>query len=205
VIRFCIVQGNPADLPIKRTCELVEVPRSSFDIHDAYRGSNYKSLHCAFAAGKADMTLSFASTGNAFDNASMESVWARLEVEITWIRAPIRLPSRAGAHAYLFEFIEVFCNRQRPRRGLRCRPRSTLNHNNPCPRGRENSNSNNGLALTVPMPPDFRTGSTSLNDISRWAPVRQDPAATASHRYPEVRPAALCDRGRATTVIRLLP
>jgi transposase InsO family protein len=93
--------GNPADV-----------------IHHADKGSIYTSLDFAFAAGNADMTLSFGSTGDAFDNAAMETFWARLKVEIRWIRGSIWFKTRAAAHAYLFEFIEVFYNRQRHQTGL---------------------------------------------------------------------------------------
>ena len=87
-------------------------------IHHADKGSIYTSLDFAFAAGNADMHLSFGSTGDAFDNAAMETFWARLKVEIAWIRGSIWFETRAAAHAYLFEFIEVFYNRQRHQTGL---------------------------------------------------------------------------------------
>ena len=48
----------------------------------------------------------------------METFWARLKVEIAWIRGSIWFATRAEAHAYLFEFIEVFYNRQRHQAGL---------------------------------------------------------------------------------------
>ena len=51
-------------------------------------------------------------------NAAMETFWARLKVEIAWIRGSIWFETRADAHAYLFEFIEVFYNRQRQQTGL---------------------------------------------------------------------------------------
>ena len=86
--------------------------------HHADKGSQYTSLDFAFAAGNADMTLSFGSTGDAFDNAAMETFWARLKVEIGWIRGSIFFDTRAEAHTYLFEFIEVFYNRQRHQGGL---------------------------------------------------------------------------------------
>ena len=87
-------------------------------IHHADKGSIYTSLDFAFAAGNADMSLSFGSTGDAYDNAAMETFWARLKVEIGWIRGSIWFETRAEAHAYLFEFIEVFYNRQRHQTGL---------------------------------------------------------------------------------------
>jgi putative transposase len=87
-------------------------------IHHADKGSIYTSLDFAFAAGNADMHLSFGSTGDAYDNAAMETFWARLKVEIAWIRGSIWFETRAECHAYLFEFIEVFYNRQRHQSGL---------------------------------------------------------------------------------------
>ncbi|WP_420453366.1 transposase [Ilumatobacter sp.] len=87
-------------------------------IHHADKGSIYTSLDFAFAAGNADMSLSFGSTGDAYDNAAMETFWARLKVEIAWIRGSIWFDTRAECHAYLFEFIEVFYNRQRHQSGL---------------------------------------------------------------------------------------
>lgn len=87
-------------------------------IHHADKGTQYTSLDFAFAAGNADMQLSFGSTGDAYDNAAMETFWARLKVEIAWIRSSIWFTTRAEAHAYLFEFIEVFYNRQRHQPGL---------------------------------------------------------------------------------------
>jgi len=87
-------------------------------IHHADKGPQYTSLDFAFAAGNADMILSFGSTGDAYDNAAMETFWARLKVEIAWIRGSLSFATRAEAHAYLFEFIEVFYNRQRHQAGL---------------------------------------------------------------------------------------
>jgi transposase InsO family protein len=86
--------------------------------HHADKGSIYTSLDFAFNAGNSDVTLSFGSTGDAFDNAAMETFWARLKVEIGWIRGSVWFPTRTETHAYLFEFIEVFYNRQRHQVGL---------------------------------------------------------------------------------------
>jgi putative transposase len=87
-------------------------------IHHADHGSQYTSFDFAVAAGNNNVRLSFGSVGDAFDNAAIESFWARLKVEIAWIRGSIWLPTRAAAHAYLFEFIEVFYNQQRHQAGL---------------------------------------------------------------------------------------
>ena len=100
------------------TMALARTGRPAEVVHHADNGSAYTSLDFAFAAGNADMHLSFGSTGDAFDNAAMETFWARLKVEIAWIRGSIFFNTRAEAHAYLFEFIEVFYNRQRHQPGL---------------------------------------------------------------------------------------
>ena len=83
----------------------------------ADKGSIYTSLDVAFAAGNHDMSRSFGSTGD-YDNAAMETFWARLKVEIAWIRRSIWFATRVECHASRFEFIEVFYNRQRHRGGL---------------------------------------------------------------------------------------
>ena len=99
-------------MALARTAHPAEV------IHHADKGSIYTSLDFAFAAGNAEMNLSFGSTGDAYDNAAMETFWARMKVEIGWIRGSIWFETRAEAHAYIFEFIEVFYNRQRHQAGL---------------------------------------------------------------------------------------
>ena len=47
----------------------------------------------------------------------METFWAPLKTEIAWIRGSIHFETRAEAHAYPFEFIEIFYNRQRHQAG----------------------------------------------------------------------------------------
>lgn len=100
------------------TMALERTGRPDDVIHHADHGSPYTSFNFAVAAGNARVRLSFGSVGDAYDNAAIESFWARLKVEIAWIRGSIWFPTRAEAHAYLFEFIEVFYNRQRHQAGL---------------------------------------------------------------------------------------
>ena len=92
-------------------------------IHHADHGPQYTSFGFAVAAGNANVRLPFGTVGDAFDNASIESFWARLKVEIAWIRGSIRFDTQAQAHADLFEFIEVIYNRQRHQ--------TSLNHQTP--------------------------------------------------------------------------
>jgi putative transposase len=95
------------------TMAAIRTGHPSTVIHHSDKGSAYTSLHFAVTTGNSDVRLSFGSTGDAYDNAAMETVWARLKVEIAWIRGSIHFPTRTEAHDYLFEFIEVFYNRQR--------------------------------------------------------------------------------------------
>jgi len=89
-------------------------------IHHSDRGTQYTSLEFVMAAGHAGLQLSFGSTGDCFDNAAMETFWATLKREIAHIRGAdgIWFATRTAARAYLFEFIEVFYNRQRHQAGL---------------------------------------------------------------------------------------
>jgi putative transposase len=60
-----------------------------------------------------NVALSFGSTGDAFDNAAMETFWARLKVGIGWIRGQI-VPLRevVAQHAVVLSF-EPLCNGRR--------------------------------------------------------------------------------------------
>ena len=81
--------------------------------HHSDRGSQYTSLDFCAAVDVAGLTVSFGSTGDCYDNAAMETFWSTLKREIAWIRGSIFFATRAEAKLYLFEFIEVFYNRQR--------------------------------------------------------------------------------------------
>jgi putative transposase len=107
-----VLAVNALTMALARTGNPAEV------VHHSDKGSQYTSLDFAVNAGNSAVELSFGSTGDAYDNAAIESFWARLKVEIAWIRGSIWFETRADAHAYLFEFIEIFYNRQRHQAGL---------------------------------------------------------------------------------------
>ncbi len=75
--------------------------------------SQYTSAACTAAADIAGLRLSFGRTGGAYDNAAMGTVWGTIKREITWMRGTIRFETRQEARHYLFEYIEIFYNRQR--------------------------------------------------------------------------------------------
>lgn len=82
-------------------------------VHHADRGSQYTSLDFCSTATLAGLQVSFGRTGDCYDNAAMETFWSTLKREIRWIRGTLRFPTRAAGRLYLFEYIEVFYNRQR--------------------------------------------------------------------------------------------
>jgi putative transposase len=82
-------------------------------IHHADRGSQYLSLNFCATASLHGLQLSFGSTGDCFDNAAMETFWSTIKREIRWTRGSDRFSSRHQARLFLFEWFEVFYNRQR--------------------------------------------------------------------------------------------
>ena len=79
-------------------------------IHHSDRGSQYACFDYQAALERAGMLCSMSRKGDVWDNAPKESFFGRLKCELThhWTRPP-----RAQARRELFEFLEVFYNRQR--------------------------------------------------------------------------------------------
>lgn len=76
------------------------------------RGVQYASLQHRQALQIARALASMSRKGNCYDNAVMEAFWSTLKLELIY---PQQHPfvTRAAARAALFEYIEVFYNRQR--------------------------------------------------------------------------------------------
>ena len=74
------------------------------------RGSQYTSDQYKKHALKHGIRLSMSSTGNCFDNAAMESFFHTLKTEHTFFQ---KYSTRAEAIQSIFEYVEVFYNRQR--------------------------------------------------------------------------------------------
>ncbi|WP_052254282.1 IS3 family transposase [Leisingera sp. ANG-S5] len=70
-----------------------------------YAGSEYRAL-----LGSAKIIQSMSRTGECLDNAPKESFFASLKKELVHRE---RFKTRAQAKAAIFEYIEVFYNRQR--------------------------------------------------------------------------------------------
>ncbi len=84
-------------------------------IHHSDRGSQYAGKEYRKLIKKAGLTQSMSRKGECLDNAPMESFFASLKKEMVHQR---RFRTRAEAKAAIFEYIEVFYNRQRRHSGI---------------------------------------------------------------------------------------
>ena len=84
-------------------------------IHHSDRGCQYASDPYRAVLERHGVTQSMSRRGNALDNAPMESVFASLKVEHVH---QVRYRTRDEAKAALFDYLEVFYNRQRLHSGL---------------------------------------------------------------------------------------
>jgi putative transposase len=82
-------------------------------LHHADHGSVYTSLEFTNRLHDWHVNASYGSVGDCFDNAAMESTWATLKREIRHIWGPWEQLTRSQLRTILFEYIEIFYNRQR--------------------------------------------------------------------------------------------
>lgn len=79
-------------------------------IHHSDRGCQYTSEAFQALLSEANITCSMSGTGNCFDNAAMESFFHTLKTEHIYFE---NYATREQAKQSIFEYIEVFYNRQR--------------------------------------------------------------------------------------------
>ena len=82
------------------------------------RGVQYASADYRRALGQAGLVASMSRKGNCYDNASMESFWSTLKLELVFRRDFV---SRRQAQSQIFDYIECFYNRQRSHSALNFR------------------------------------------------------------------------------------
>lgn len=87
---------------------LAERSPGSGSVHHSDRGSQYTSRAYQKVLRHNGITVSMSGKGDCWDNAVVESFFATLKVELG-----DSFSSRKAAHAALFDYIEVFYNRQR--------------------------------------------------------------------------------------------
>ena len=74
------------------------------------RGVQYAAGNFRAALGAAGLVASMSRRANCYDNAAMESFWSTLKLELVYRRV---FGNHRDARAEIFDFIEVFYNRQR--------------------------------------------------------------------------------------------
>lgn len=79
------------------------------------RGVQYASGDYRHALGQAGLIASMSRRGNCYDNATMESFWSTLKLELVYRRC---FDTRAQARTQIFDYIEAFYNRQRAHSAL---------------------------------------------------------------------------------------
>ena len=60
-----------------------------------------------------ELDQSFGSTGDRYNNATVEACWATLKRELAWIHATKTWPTRTALRSALFDYIEGFYNPER--------------------------------------------------------------------------------------------
>ncbi len=86
-------------------------------IHHSDRGSQYTSGLYQRELATQGMLASFTGKGACFDNAVIESFWATLKKELVY--AQTRFATRDEARVAIFEYVEVYYNRERLHSSLR--------------------------------------------------------------------------------------
>ena len=81
------------------------------------RGVQYASGDYRAALARAGLVASMSRKGNCYDNAFMESFWSTLKLELIYRR---EFTSRHEARSEIFDYIEMFYNRQRAHSALDC-------------------------------------------------------------------------------------
>jgi transposase InsO family protein len=79
------------------------------------RGVQYASADYRRALDQAGLLASMSRRGNCYDNATMESFWSTLKLELVYRGTFV---TRAQARRQIFEYIEIFYNRQRAHSAL---------------------------------------------------------------------------------------
>jgi len=79
------------------------------------RGVQYASADYRAALAQAGLVASMSRKGNCYDNAAMESFWSTLKLELVYRRD---FQTHAQARSEIFDYIELFYNRQRSHSAL---------------------------------------------------------------------------------------
>jgi len=110
IVGWATADHMRADLVVQATQNALQSrrPRKGLLYHSD-RGSQYVSKDFKTLLKTHKVDLSMSRKGDCWDNAVIESFWGSLKSDL----ADEPMPTRQQAHDTLFEYIEVFCNRQR--------------------------------------------------------------------------------------------
>jgi transposase InsO family protein len=87
-------------------------------VHHSDKGSQYTSLEFANRLAAWNITASFGSTGDTYDNAAMETFWAAAKREIEFLHGPVKHKTRSQLRTIIFDYVEIFYNRERHQAAL---------------------------------------------------------------------------------------
>ena len=88
-------------------------------LHHSDRGCQYTSAEYRHALAELGIRVSMSRKGNCWDNAVAESFFATIKAELVY---GCPWPSRCALRTAVFEYIEVFYNRQRLHSALGFKP-----------------------------------------------------------------------------------
>jgi transposase InsO family protein len=110
VIGWAMDGCMPVDLPLAALRTALRRRPAAGTIHHTDRGSQYTAAAYRAVVAANGLTASMSRRGNCYDNAVAESFFATLKTELVDQR---HWPTRRAARQAIFEWIEVFYNRQR--------------------------------------------------------------------------------------------
>lgn len=111
VVGWSMSDRMPTSLPLAALDMALRMRRPPRGlVHHTDRGSQYASAEYQAVLAKHGLVASMSRKGNCWDNAVAESFFATLKVELV---RDVDFATRAEARAAVFEYIEVFYNRQR--------------------------------------------------------------------------------------------
>jgi len=87
-------------------------------VHHADQGTQDTALDFTNRLEDLGLVPSYGSVGDALDNAGMETFWATLKRELLWTTGVQKFATRAALRTALFDYIEVFYNRERHQAAL---------------------------------------------------------------------------------------
>jgi hypothetical protein len=114
VWRDCAAFSNAGLFAIRNGALLHRTPPANLMFHSD-RGVQYASGDFRQALSQAGLVPSMSRKGNCYDNAFMESFWSTLKLELVYRGV---FEKRAQARTQIFDYIEVFYNRQRAHSAL---------------------------------------------------------------------------------------